>query len=136
MEDVAQNGVIRGTKEYNKDEFVCGAVAASSCRVFPAWTEAGKVFYKVREHAIDPRNFKDSGDVGTLAVRYVFCRRATKTPCCASTRFLQEDFRHTGHQSSGSVESAEYNDIHEHLDAIEVMKKQNVEAEAERQEHL
>jgi len=35
------------------------------------WTEGGKVFYKVRQQALDPRNFKDSGDVGTLAVRYV-----------------------------------------------------------------
>jgi len=33
--------------------------------------QKGKVFYKVRMHAIDPRNFKDSGDVGTLVVRYV-----------------------------------------------------------------
>ena len=55
--DVAQNGVIRGTKEYNKDEFVGGAKAATSSQVFPPWTEGGKVFYKVREQALDPRNF-------------------------------------------------------------------------------
>src|ERR1700722_7656591 len=71
VEDVAGNGVIRGTKEYNKDEFVSGAKAAVSQTVFPEWTEGGKVFYKVRMQAIDPRNFKDSGDVGTLVVRYV-----------------------------------------------------------------
>ena len=47
VEDVAENGVIRGTKEYNKDEFVGDAKAATSCRVFPAWNEGGKVFYKV-----------------------------------------------------------------------------------------
>jgi len=51
---VAENGVIRGTREYNKDEFVSGAKAATSSKVFPAWNEGGKVFYKVREHAIDP----------------------------------------------------------------------------------
>src|SRR5580692_8990473 len=66
VQDVAQNGVIRGTKEYNKDEFVSGATAATTSHVFPAWSEGGKVFYKVREHAIDPRNFKDSSDSGTL----------------------------------------------------------------------
>jgi hypothetical protein len=134
--DVAQNGVIRGTKEYNKDEFVSGAVAASSCRIFPAWTEAGKVFYKVREHAIDPRNFKDSGDVGTLAVRYVVLPQGDKNTVLRIDALFEEDFRKVVHQSSGSVESSEYNDIHEHLDAIEVMKKQNVEAETERQEQL
>ena len=37
--DVAQNTLIRGTKEYNKDEYIAGAVAATSTPVFPAWTE-------------------------------------------------------------------------------------------------
>jgi polyhydroxyalkanoate synthesis regulator phasin len=49
---------------------------------------------------------------------------------------FEEDFRHTVHQSNGSVESSEYKDIQEHLEAIEVMKKQTVEAEKERQEQL
>jgi hypothetical protein len=136
VEDVAQNGVIRGTKEYNKDEFVNGAKAAASCRIFPAWTEGGKVFYKVREHAIDPRNFKDGGDVGTLAVRYVVLPQGDKNTVLRIDALFEEDFRHTVHQSSGAVENSEYKDIHEHLEAIEVMKKQNVEAEAERQEQL
>jgi hypothetical protein len=136
VEDVAQNGVIRGTKEYNKDEFVGGAKAATSCRVFPAWTEGGKVFYKVREHAIDPRNFKDSGDSGTLAVRYVVIAQGDKNTVLRIDAAFEEDFRRIVHASNGSVESNEYKDIHEHIEAIEVMKKQNLEAEAERQEQL
>jgi hypothetical protein len=136
VEDVAQNGMIRGTKEYNKDEFVGGAKSATSSRVFPAWTEGGKVFYKVREHAIDPRNFKDSGDVGTLAVRYVVQAQGDKNTVLRIDALFEEDFRHTVHPSNGSVESSEYKDIQEHLEAIEVMKKQNVEAEKERQEQL
>jgi hypothetical protein len=136
VEDIAQNGMIRGTKEYNKDEFVGGAKAAISSSVFPAWTEGGKVFYKVREHAIDPRNFKDSGDVGTLVVRYVVQPQGDKNTVLRIDALFEEDFRHTIHQSNGSVESSEYKDIQEHLEAIEVMKKQNVEAENERQEQL
>src|SRR5258708_36633151 len=58
VEDVVQNGVIRGTKEYNKDEFVSGAKAAASSRVVPAWTEGGKHFDKLRHQASDPRSFK------------------------------------------------------------------------------
>ncbi len=134
--DVAQNGVIRGTKEYNKDEFVGGAKAASSSHVFPEWDQGGKVFYKVREQAIDPRNFKDSGDVGTLVVRYVVQPQGEKNTILRIDALFQEDFRHTIHQSNGSVESSEYKDIQEHLEAIEVMKQQNVEAERERQEQL
>ena len=34
--EVAQNTIIRGTKEYNKDEYVEGAVVATSTPVFPA----------------------------------------------------------------------------------------------------
>lgn len=134
VEDVAQNGIIRGTKEYNKDEFVSGAKPATSCRVFPAWNEGGKLFYKVREQALDPRNFKDSGDVGTLAVRYVVTAQGEKNTILRINALFAEDFRHTVHPSNGSVESAEYKDIQEHLEAIEVMKKQNAESEKELQE--
>jgi hypothetical protein len=136
VEDVAQNGVIRGTKEYNKDEFVSGAKAATSSRVFPAWTEGGKVFYKVREQALDPRNFKDSSDVGTLVVRYVVLPQGEKNTVLRIDALFEETFRRIVHQSNGSVESSEYKDIREHIEAIELMKKQNVEAEGARQEQL
>lgn len=134
--DVADNGVIRGTKEYNKDEFVSGAKAATASRVFPAWTEGGKVFYKVREQALDPRNFKDSSDSGTLVVRYVVQAQGEKNTVLHINALFKEDYRHIVHQSNGSVESAEYRDIREHIDAIELMKKQNVEALNERREKL
>ena len=136
VQDVAQNGVIRGTKEYNKDEFVGGAKGADSSPVFPAWDQGGKVFYKVRNQAIDPRNFKDSSDVGTLVVRYIVQPQGEKNTVLRIDALFEEDFRHTVHQSNGSVEGAEYKDIREHLDGIEVMKKQNAEAEEERKEQL
>ncbi len=129
--DVAQNGLIRGTKEYNKDEFISGAIASSSPRVFPAWTEGGKVFYKIREQAIDPRNFKDSNDVGTLVVRYVVQPQGEKNTVLRIDAIFQETFRKVIHQSDGSVESAEYRDIQERLEAIHVMKEQTVEAQQE-----
>jgi len=136
VEEVAQNGLIRGTKEYNKDQFVGGAVAADSSGVFPTWDQGGKVFYKVRKQAIDPRNFKDSGDVGTLAVRYVLKPQGQMNTVLRIDALFQEDFRRVVHQSNGSVESAEYKDIREHLDGIELMKAQNVEAQRARQVQL
>jgi hypothetical protein len=136
VEDVSANGVIRGTKEYNKDEFISGAKAAESSTVFPAWTEGGKVFYKVRTQAIDPRNFKDSGDVGTLVVRYVVKTQGEKNTILRIDALFQEDFRRTVHPSNGEVESSEYKDIREHLDTIELMKRQDEEARAERQAML
>jgi len=136
VQDVVQNGIIRGTKEYNKDEYVAGATAESSVRAFPAWTEGGKVFYKVRAHALDPRNFKDSGDVGTLAVRYVVQAQGEKNTVVRIDAVFVEDFRHTVHLSNGSVEAAEYKDIHDRLDAIASMEAQAAEVERERQQQM
>jgi hypothetical protein len=81
VKEVIQNGIIRGSKEYERDEYVTGAQTVPSVRGFPDWQEGGQVFYKMRTHALDPRNFKESGDVGTLAVR------ERKIQFCASTRF-------------------------------------------------
>jgi hypothetical protein len=136
VEEVSQNGIIRGTKEYNKDEYITGATPAASSRLFPAWTDGGKVVYKVRTHALDPRNFKDGGDVGTLAVRYVVQGQGDKNTVLRIDAVFVEDFRHSVHASNGSVESSEYKDIHDHLEAMELMKQQTSEAEKEHQAQL
>jgi polyhydroxyalkanoate synthesis regulator phasin len=136
VEDVSQNTIIRGTKEYNKDEYVMGAVAAESTPVFPAWTEGGKVFYKVKVHALDPRNFKDSGDLGTLAVRYVVMVQGFENTVLRIDAVFVEDFRHSVHPSNGSVESSEYKDIQERIDAIELIKKETAEAQQAKQDRL
>ena len=134
VQEIIQNGIIRGTKEYNKDEYITGANPATSTKVFPKWTENGKAFYKVRLKALDPRNFKDSSDLGTLAVRYVVQPQDEKhTVLRIDARFV-EDFRHSAHPSNGSVESAEYKDIHDHLEALELMRAQTVEAQKEKEE--
>ncbi len=136
VQEVVENGMIRGTKEYNKDEYIGGAAAATSTRVFPQWTEGGKVFYKVRLKALDPRGFKDSSDVGTLAVRYVVQAQGDKNTVVRIDARFVEDFRHVGHPSDGSVEGAEYKAIHDHLESAEVMKAQTAEAESEKQQHF
>jgi hypothetical protein len=136
VQDVVQNGIIRGTKEYNKEEYVTGATAQSSAKGFPAWTEEGKVFYKVRQHALDPRNFKDSGDVGTLAVRYIVQAQGNKNTVLRIDAIFVEEFRHTVHLSNGSVESAEYKDIRDRLDAMTTIQTQTAELERERQEQF
>ena len=133
VQDVIQDGIIRGTKEYNKDEYVMGATAVSTTKVFSEKVDNGKVFYKVRLKALDPRNFRDSGDSGTLAVRYIVQPQgADHTVLRIDARFV-EDFRRTAHPSNGSVESAEYKDIHDRLDAIALMKSETAEAEREKQ---
>jgi hypothetical protein len=136
LQDVVQNGIIRGTKEYNKDEYVSGAIPAESTKVFPEWKEGGKVFYKVRLNALDPRNFKDSGDMGTLAVRYVVQPQGEKNTILRIDAVFVEDFRHVSHASNGSVEGAEYKDIHDRLEAIEAIREETIEAEKAKQDVL
>jgi hypothetical protein len=132
--DEVQNSIIRGTKEYNKDEYLDRAVSAASTPVFPAWTGGGKVFYKVRTEALDPRNFENGGDVGTLAVRYVLQPQGEKNTVLRINALFVEDFRRTVHRSNGSVESAEYQDIQDRLQAVELVKRETEEALQAKQE--
>ena len=132
VEDVVENGIIRGSKEYNKDDYITGAKGLTASRAFPAWTDGGKVFYKVRTNALDPRNFKNGGDVGTLTVRYVVEAQGDANTVLRIDAVFVELFRKTAHPSNGTVESSEYKDIHDHLEAMELMKKQTAEAEKEK----
>jgi hypothetical protein len=136
VRDVVDSGVIRGTKEYSKDEnYVKKAEPAEKTSVFPAWKDPGTVFYKIRKQALDPWNFKNSSDVGTLAVRYVVQPQGDKNTVLRIDALFVEDDRHTAHPSNGSVENAEYKDIQEHLDATELLKKETEEALHAKQDH-
>lgn len=134
VEDVVQNGMIRGTKEYAKDDYLSRATPATESNLFPAWTEGGKVFYKIRLQALDPRNFKESNDVGTVAVRYVVMGQDDKHTVLRIDALFVEDFRHKVHASDGTVEGAEYKDIHDHLEAAQLVKQQTADAERQKQE--
>lgn len=136
VEDVASDGIIQGSKEYNKDEYVAGAEAADSTTAFPKWTGTGQVFYKVRKNALDPRNFKDSGDSGTLAVRYVVQAGDDKSTILKITAIFVDDFHRRPHASNGSVEGAEYAAIQDHLASMRLQKRQATEEEQRHQQEL
>lgn len=128
VKDITQNGIIRGSKEYEREEYITGAEEATSVAGFPEWQDQGKVFYKVRTHALDPRNFKQSGDVGTLAVRYIVQAQGSKNTVLRIDAIFVEDFRRTVHPSNGSVEGAEYKTIHDYLEKLESMRQLSREA--------
>src|ERR1019366_10409240 len=71
-----------------------------------------------------------------LAVRYVVQVQGFRNTVLRIDALFVEDFRHSVHLSNGSVESSEYKDIQERLDAIELMKKENAEALQAKQERL
>lgn len=136
VEDVAADGIIQGTKEYNKDEYVSGADSADSTKAFDKWTAAGRVFYKVRKNAIDPRNFKDGGDAGTLAVRYVVQHGDDKSTVLKIDAVFLDDLHLRVHPSNGLVEAAEYKDIQDHLASMQLKKQQAAEEVARHQQEL
>jgi hypothetical protein len=136
VEAVVDDGIIQGSKEYNKDKYVEHATAASSSPLFPQWKDPGTVFYKVRTKVLAPTNFKEAGDEGTLAVRYVVQSRDPSKTILRIDAVFVEDFRRTIHPSDGSVESAEYKDIQDHVDALELQKTQAQEGDKHRQEEL
>jgi len=133
---VVKDGMIQGSKEYNRDKYVEKASAEPSSSLFPPWTEPGKVFYKVRTNVLAPVNFKGSNDEGTLAVRYVVQSKGAQQTIVRIDAVFVEDVRRVVHRSNGSVEMAEYKDIQDRLDAMELEKKETAESEQHRQEVL
>jgi Skp family chaperone for outer membrane proteins len=133
VEDVADDGIIQGTKEYNKDDYVSGAEIADRTPVFDKWSGPGRVFYKVRKNAIDPRNFKDTNDAGTLAVRYVVQHGDDKNSILKIDAVFLDNLHLRIHPSNGSVEAAEFKDIQSHLASVQ-QKRQEAAAETERKQ--
>ena len=136
VEAVVNNGIIQGSQEYIKDKYIDKAVPAKSSSLFPEWKGPGKVFYKVRTKVLAPSHFKESNDEGTLAVRYVVQSKDASRTIVRIDAVFAEDFRRIVHPSDGSVESAEYLDIQNHVDATELQKKQAADSEKQRQEEL
>jgi hypothetical protein len=136
VQDVVADGIIQGSREYNKDEYISGAQAADSTPVFPTWGEPGRVFYKVRQNALDPRNFKDSGDSGTLAVRYVVQPADEKNSILKIDAIFVDDFHRRVHASNGSVETAEYAAIQDHLATMHLQKQHAAEEEEHKRQEM
>jgi hypothetical protein len=134
--DVVNDGIIQGSKEYSKDQYIENATAETSCPLFPKWTGPGKIFYKMRKGALAPANFKDTGDQGTVAVRYIIDKKDDLKTTIRIEAVFVEEFRRTVHPSNGMVESSELKDIQDHLDAVHFKKKQVLEDEKKRQDDL
>lgn len=136
VEAVVNNGIIEGSKEFNKDKYIESATSATSSPLFPEWKEPGKVYYKVRSGVLAPLNFKDSNDEGTVAVRYVVQSKDASKSILRVDAVFVENFRRTVHPSDGSVENAESQEIQNQIDAVETEKKQEEQREKQRLEKL
>ena len=115
VSDVAHSGTIKGSFEYKGEDSLDKAEFQESSRLFPAWTDPGKVFYKVRAKALSPSHFLNSNDVGTVAVRYVVQQRGPNSTRLFIDAVFIENARHHGHPSDGYVETCEFGDIGKRL---------------------
>lgn len=115
VSDVAHAGTIKGTFEYRGEDSLDKAEFQENSRLFPAWTEPGKVFYKVRAKALSPSHFLNSNDVGTVAVRYVVQQRGPTATRLFIDAVFVENARHHGHPSDGYVETCEFGEIGKRL---------------------
>jgi hypothetical protein len=115
VEDVARSRVIKGTFEYAGDEQLTGAQFEASSRLFPAWTGAGKVFFKVRNRTLAPKHFIQSNDVGAVAVRYVVQENGANSTRLVIDAVFVENAGHHGHPSDGYVETCEFAEIGKRL---------------------
>jgi hypothetical protein len=133
VEEVCKDQTIHGTYVYEKDKTLRGAYQAPSSSAFGNWQEPGKVFYKVAENVLDPRHFKASNGMGTITVRYAV---QAVTPSSTNLRidaiFVETTRR--ADQSDGSVESAEYDAVNQHLQAIQEKRAQDQEDQRKLQE--
>lgn len=136
VEAVVNNGIIQGSKEFNKDQYIESATSATSSPLFPEWKEPGKVYYKVRSGVLAPLNFKDSNDEGTVAVRYVVQSKDASKSILRIDAVFVEDSRRTVHPSDGSVENAESQEIQNQIDTVETERKQEEQREKQRLEKL
>jgi hypothetical protein len=115
VEDNARSSVIKGTFEYAGDDQLTGAQFEESSRLFPTWSGAGRVFYKVRSKTLAPKHFINSNDVGTVAVRYVVQDNGARSTRLVIDALFVENGGHHGHPSDGYVETCEFAEIGKRL---------------------
>jgi hypothetical protein len=131
---VAEDPIVRGTYVYENAKTLTGARAADSSSYFGPWTGPGHAFYKVLTGAVAPRNFKESGDVGTITVRYVVLPQSESRTHLRIDAVFVEDAHHKVHISDGSVESSEFKEVQDRLRQIQLADQETAALLKKRQE--
>ena len=120
LHEVLEDHILHGTRVFEKEPTLMGAEEAASTPLFAKWQGGGKVFYKVRAEVIAPRHFKESTDMGTIAVRYVVVPITGQRTRVQIDALFVETAHRAVHPSDGTVESSEFKAIQEHLQAIQL----------------
>lgn len=116
---VVNDKIVHGTLVFDKEPILTGAEAVDSTPLFDPWEGPGEIFYKIRRNAIAPRHFLETGDQGTIAVRYVIIPVDANRTRVKIDALYQESGHHVAHASDGTVEKSEMKEIKDQLEALE-----------------
>lgn len=116
---VQKDHILHGTLIFDKEPTLTGAEAVDATPLFDPWQGTGEVYYKVRLNAIAPRHFLDSGDQGTIGVRYVIIPVTQERTRVKVDAVYIESAHKIVHPSDGTVEKSEMKEIKEALDSLQ-----------------
>lgn len=133
LNEVLEDQIIHGTYIFDKEPTLTGAMVVTSTPLFEPWKGPAQVFYKIRKDAIAPRHFFDSGDQGTIAVRYVVTSLSPERTRIRIDAVYVENTHHNVHPSDGTVESSELKVIQEHLQVIQFAAQEAADAKRRRE---
>ena len=123
VQEVTEDQIIHGTYSYEKERILYGAHSASAAHIFGTWQGQGTVFYKVADKIVSPRYFKDTGDIGTISIRYVV-QPADANAAIVQIDAIFVDARNVHHASLGNVEAAEFAAIQDRLRNLQAHRQQ------------
>jgi len=141
VQQISQDGTIRGTSDYKGSHELDGAESVTSSKALPAVAGGGKTFYKVRTNTVAPEHFYESTDAGTVVVRYMVKQLSpTQTRLRIDAVFEQDSHRHTL-PSDGHVENNEFEAISDIIrdladKAEEQRRKEAVEQQQKKLDHI
>ena len=116
---VQKDHIIHGTKIFDKEPILTGAQAVDSTTLFEPWNGPGEVYFKIRPEAIAPRHFLATGDMGTIAVRYVIIPVTPDRTRVKVDAVYVETVRKVVHPSDGTVENEEMKEIKDTLESMQ-----------------
>ena len=125
---IQRDHIIHGTLVFDKEPTLAGAEAVESTPLFDAWQGPGDVYYKIRTDAIAPRHFLESGDQGTIGVRYVIIPVTQERTRVKVDAVYIESAHKVVHPSDGTVEKSELKEIKEALDSLQAAASEAADA--------
>jgi hypothetical protein len=125
---VVHDQVIHGTLIFDKEPILNGAEAVDSTPLFEPWQGPGDVYFKIRKNAIAPRHFLESGDQGTIAVRFVLIPVDANRTRVKIDAVYEETAHRIFHPSDGTVEKSEMKEIKDSLETLQEAAAQAADA--------